>query len=89
MGKRFVCCVIDLILVAILAEIVFMGAFKITQNTTLYNGAMETIDKEIAYYEDLAKDTHIVEYVDGSRVATDVIVIKNLYSLKQKYKKLF
>ena len=56
-----------------------MGAFKITQNTTLYNGAMETIDKEIAYYEDLTKDTHIVEYVDGSRVATDVIVIKNLY----------
>lgn len=79
MSKRFVCCVIDMILVAILAELVFMGLFKITQNTALYNGAMETIDEEIAYYEDLTKDTHIVEYVDGSRVSTDVIVLKNLY----------
>lgn len=79
MGKRFVCCVIDLILVAILAELVFMGIFQITKNTALYNEATKTINEEIAYYEDLTEETHIVEYVDGERVSSDVIVLKNLY----------
>lgn len=79
MSKRFVCCVIDLILVALLAELIFMGLFQITQNTSAYSAAKATVKDEIAYYESLTEETHIVEYVDGARVSTDVIVLKNLY----------
>jgi len=79
MSKRFVCCVIDMILVALLAELVFMGLFQITQSTSAYSAAKATVKDEIAYYESLTEETHIVEYVDGARVSTDVIVLKNLY----------
>lgn len=78
-SKRFVCWVIDLILVALLAEVIFLGAFQITQSTSAYKDAQKTINDEIDYYEELTKETHIVEYVDGERVTTDVVVIKNLY----------
>jgi hypothetical protein len=78
-GRRFVCHVIDLLLVAILAEGIFGGAFFIARNTEAYRNAENTIDQEIAYYESLTADTHIVEYVDGERVSTDVVVLKNLY----------
>ena len=37
------------------------------------------VKDEIAYYEQFTKETHIVEYVDGARVTTDVVVLKNLY----------
>ena len=37
------------------------------------------VKDEIAYYEKFTKETHIVEYVDGSRVTTDVVVLKNIY----------
>ena len=70
---------IDLILIALFAELVFMGLFQITQNTSAYKEAEQTVDQEIAYYEELTKETHIVEYVDGERVTNDVIVLKNLY----------
>lgn len=79
LSKRFVCRVIDLILVALLAEVVFMGLFLITQSTSAYKEAELTVDEEIAYYEKLTEGTHIVEYVDGKRVDNDVIVLKNLY----------
>lgn len=79
MSKRFVCCVVNLILVAFLAELIFVGLFQITKNSSDYKEAQSTITEEIAYYEELTKDTHIVEYVDGKRVSTDVIVLKNLY----------
>ena len=55
-----------------------MGLFQIAVNTKGYNDASATIEDEIAYYEKLTEETHIVEYVDGSRVTTDVIVLKNL-----------
>ena len=77
--RRFVCRVIDLILVAILAEGIFGGAFFIARNTAAYSNAENTINEEIAYYESLTADTHVVEYVDGMRVSTDVVVLKNLY----------
>ena len=70
---------IDLILVALLAVVIFSGLFQITQNTSAYKEAEKTVASEIAYYESLTEGTHIVEYVDGKRVATDVIVLKNLY----------
>lgn len=79
LSKRFVCCVIDMILVALLAEITFLGIFQFTKNTSAYKEAEQTVADEIAYYEKLTEETHIVEYVDGSRVSTDVTVLKNLY----------
>ena len=78
MSKRFVCCVIDLVLVALVAELIFMGLFLITKNTDAYRDATSAISDEIEYYESLTEKTHIVEYVDGERVTTDVIVLKNL-----------
>jgi len=78
-GKRFVCWVTDMILVALLAELLFMGAFRIVQSTERNRVAEKIISDEIAYYEQLTEETHIVEYVDGNRVATDVVVLKNLY----------
>jgi len=78
-SKRFVACIIDLLLVAILAEVLFLGLFRIAQNTAAYRNAQATVDDEISYYEQLTDETHIVEYVDGRRVATDVTVLKNLY----------
>lgn len=79
MGKRFVCCVVDMILVAIVAELIFFGSFRIATNTKAYKDATEAVNEEVAYYNELTKQTHIVEYVDGERVSTDVIVLKNLY----------
>ena len=68
-----------MILVALLAELLFMGAFPIARNTQQYKAATSTLAEEIAYYEQLTEKTHIVEYVDGRRVSTDVVVLKNLY----------
>ena len=70
---------IDLLLIAILAEGIFAGLFLITKNSAAYIAAESTIEDEIDYYEALTENTHIVEYVDGERVSTDVIVLKNLY----------
>lgn len=70
---------IDLVLVALLAEGIFAGLFQITKNTAGYIDAENSISDEIVYYESLTEETHIVEYVDGKRVATDVVVLKNLY----------
>ena len=78
MSKRFVCCVIDMVLVALVAEIIFMGLLQITRSTPAYNNATAAINEEIEYYERLTEQTHIVEYVEGERVATDVTVLKNL-----------
>ncbi len=78
-SKRFACWVVDMILVALLAELLFMGAYPLIQNTQQYKSAESTLADEIAYYEQLTEKTHIVEYVDGQRVATDVVVLKNLY----------
>lgn len=78
-GKRFVCWVTDMVLVVLLAELLFMGFFQFARNTGKYQSAEQTVAEEIAYYERLTEETHIVEYVDGSRVATDVVVLKNLY----------
>ena len=79
LSKRFVCWAIDFILVALVAGVIFSGLFQITQNTSAYNAAKDKVGDEIAYYEQLTKDTHIVEYVDGARVTSDVIVLKNIY----------
>lgn len=68
-----------MILVALLAEVIFLGVFQFTKNSSAYKEAEQTVDDEIAYYEKLTEETHIVEYVDGSRVSTDVTVLKNLY----------
>ena len=62
-----------------MAEGIFGGAFFIARNTDAYINAENTINEEIAYYESLTADTHVVEYVDGMRVSTDVVVLKNLY----------
>ena len=79
LSKRFVACVIDLVLVALLAEGIFAMAFQIAKSSSAYTEAAEALTEEISYYEDLTEGTHIVEYVDGERVSTDVTVIKNLY----------
>jgi len=78
-SKRFVCWVTDMVLVALLAELLFMVFFPIMQNTQIYKDAQKTVAEEIAYYEQLTEKTHIVEYVDRRRVTTDVVVLKNLY----------
>lgn len=77
--RRFVCCVIDLLLIAILAEAIFAGSFLITKSSAAYIAADSAIEDEIRYYETLTAETHIVEYVEGERVSTDVVVLKNLY----------
>lgn len=78
-SKRFACWVADMILVALLAELLFMSAYPIVRNTQRYKAIESTLAEEIAYYEQLTEKTHIVEYVDGQRVSTDVVVLKNLY----------
>ncbi len=78
LSKRFVCWAIDFILVALVAGVIFSVLFQIVQNTSAYKAAEDTVNNEIAYYERLTEDTHIVEYVDGVRVTSDVIVLKNV-----------
>ena len=51
----------------------------ITKSSAAYTAAESTIEDEIKYYETLTAETHIVEYVDGERVSTEVTVLKNLY----------
>ena len=79
LSKRFVCWAIDFILVALIAGAIFSGLFYITQNTSAYKAYNQIVEDEIAYYEQFTKETHIVEYVDGERVSTEVVVLKNLY----------
>ncbi len=78
-GTRFVACVTDMLLVALVASLLFAGLFRITVSTNAYKDAEATSALEIDYYESLTERTHIVEYVEGERVDTDVTVLKNLY----------
>lgn len=78
-SKRFVSWVIDFALVAFVGWCIFAVLFQIIKNTDGYTAAEDTIKNEIDYYENLTEKTHIVEYVDGKRVETDVVVLKNLY----------
>ena len=64
---------------ALVAGVIFSGLFQITQNTSAYKAANQKVEDEIAYYEQFTKETHVVEYVDGARATTDVVVLKNLY----------
>ena len=78
-STRFIAGVIDIVLVALLAGIIFSGAFLITSRSERYEEAEAAVRDEIDYYERLTEDTHIVEYVDGSRATLDVVVLKNVY----------
>ncbi len=79
MSRRFVAGVIDMILVALLAGLIFSVAFGFTARSGGYKNAEATVQDEIAYYERFTEDTHVVEYVDGSRATSDVLVLKNVY----------
>ncbi len=68
-----------MILAALLAVGIFSGLFLITKSTDAYTEAEKTVNDEIEYYESFTEETHIVEYIDGERVSTDVTVLKNLY----------
>ena len=78
-STRFIAGVIDIVLVALLAGLIFSGAFLITSRSERYEEAEAAVRDEIDYYERLTEDTHIVEYVDGSRATLDVVVLKNVY----------
>ena len=68
-----------MLLVALVASLLFTGLLAITKSTAAYKDAEATVGEEIDYYERLTESTHIVEYVDGARVDTEVTVLKNLY----------
>ena len=57
MSKRFVSCVVDLILVAIVAELIFAGLLQVTVNSTFYNDAAAKLEEEISYYEKWTEET--------------------------------
>lgn len=78
-STRFVCCVTDMLLVALVASLLFAILLPITRGTQAYKDAEATALAEIDYYESLTEKTHIVEYVDGERVDSSVTVLKNLY----------
>ena len=78
-STRFIAGVIDIVLVALLAGLIFSGAFRITSRSERYEEADAAIRDEIAYYERLTEQTHVVEYVDGRRATSDVVVLKNVY----------
>ena len=78
-STRFIAGVIDIVLVALLAGLIFSGAFFITSRSERYEEAEAAVRDEIDYYERLTEDTHVVEYVDGSRATLDVVVLKNVY----------
>lgn len=79
MSKRFISCVIDMMLVMALALGLFAISFSILKNTNMYSSVDESIKEEIKYYEKYSEETHIVEYVDGKRANQDVMIIKNLF----------
>ena len=78
MRKRFVSCVIDMLIVIFLASCLFLGLFGITKNSAGYKDSMSIVESEIKYYEKLTEETHVVEYVNGQRVSTELVVYKNL-----------
>jgi len=77
-GKRFVCCVLDMIIVLALAFVIMLGLFSIVKNTNAYVEAVGIIDSEIEYYNELTSETHLVEYVDGERKSEDMMVLQNV-----------
>ena len=79
MGKRFVCCVIDMAIVFLVAAAIFMGAFAITENSASYKKASLTIREEITYFEnDVMSETHLLEFIDGERAYDEVVSYINL-----------
>ena len=78
-SKRFAAWAIDFLLVAFVGWCIFSGLFAILQSIPAYADKEHTIEREVDYYESLTEKTHVVEYVHGERVSTDVVVIKNLY----------
>lgn len=77
-SRRFLSFVIDSFIVIIISMLVFSGIFKITENTNLYKNQETIVNNEISYYEEFAKSTHLVEFIDGQRADEDVVAFKNL-----------
>ena len=77
-GRRFVCWVTDMVLAVLLAQLLFLGVLPPVQRSGRYQAAEQTVAEEIAHYEQMTAQSHIVEYAEGRRVDTDVVVLKNL-----------
>lgn len=77
-GKRFICCVFDMIIVLALAFVIMLGLFSIVKKTNAYVEAVETVNSEIKYYNELTSKAHLVEYVEGERKSEDIMVLKNV-----------
>lgn len=84
MGKRFVACVVDMLLVVFVAAVIFSGIFAITKSTDSYKKAAATVEEEISIYEELTASSGVVEYIDGERVSEDALAFQNL--IKAIYK---
>jgi len=77
-SKRFVACVIDMVIVFFVSIVVFSGIFRIVENTAIYKNEEKIIKEEINYYNNLVKESHIVEFDGNQRIDREVTIMKNL-----------
>lgn len=61
---HFLAYVIDFLLVAVVAYLVFLGGHAIVSNTDNYKNNYSKYEAEITYYQDMIVDAHIAEYLD-------------------------
>ena len=79
MGRRFIACVIDMILVFLVAAAIFAGTYAIAKTTASYKETASVIEAETDYFEDiLMPDTHLLEFVDGVQAHDEVVAYINL-----------
>ena len=77
-SKRFVCCAIDMMIVFFVALLIFSGLYSITKRTSSYLEAKQIITEEIEFYQNFTEESHLVQYIDGSRCDSDIIVFENI-----------
>ena len=78
MSKRFVCCVIDMIILIFITALVFSGIFKITENTSAYKEQTKIVNTEVDYYNKFISETHVVEFENNQRLSSEILAYKNL-----------
>lgn len=61
---HFLSYIIDVVLVAVVSYLIFLGGYSITTNTDGYKKNYENYETEITYYQDMVVEAHIAQYID-------------------------
>ena len=74
-GRRFLCFLLDLIILIVLSITIFLPTFNFVMATEAYTKYDNVINEEVAYYKEYTKNSHVLEYNDNNeRYGNDKII---------------